>query len=124
MLIAPNYLPATPVLLYDGFEANWWTQPLLLPRRGGGTFAALLGTDAQPIRNASAWLSKDDFQQVLRDVRAQVRDWSGQGDMVYLGYNDLHLQCVRDGNELWVIAAGERQPARYQTFLHGSWPLA
>jgi hypothetical protein len=124
MPIAPNYLPAAPRLLYDGFEENWWTQPVLLPQRGGGTFAALMSTNVQPIRKASEWLGKDDFQQVLRDARAQVRDWSGQGDMAYLGYNGLRLHCVRNANEMWVLAAGELQQGRYQTYLHGSWPLA
>ena len=36
-------------------------------------------------------------------------------------YDGLQLYHVRHGQQLWVLAAGEFQPARYKTCLHGCW---
>lgn len=123
MPLSALYLPASPKQLYDGFDADWINQPWLLPRSDGTVFPAQLGTDVKPIEQASNWLSKADFQQLLRDAQAVARDWSGQGNFAYLGAAGLHLHYVREGNNLWVLAAGERQPSRYQTFLHGLWQV-
>ena len=117
------YQPAIPKLLYDGFEGNWISQPWLLPQVDGTNVPAQLSRDVIPIEKAAAWLGKDNYQQLLRDVRAQVRDWSGRGDFVYKGYDGLQLYYVRQGHQLWVLAAGEFQPARYKTYLHGCWQL-
>ncbi|GAA4035822.1 hypothetical protein GCM10022409_20730 [Hymenobacter glaciei] len=121
MPLAAFYLPATPKLLYDGFEDNWASQPWPLPLPDGASFLAQLSRDVLPIKIATEWLGKEAFQQLLRDVQAVVRDWSGQGDWGYKGYDNLPLYCVRHGQQLWVLAAGEFQPARYKTYLHGSW---
>ena len=117
------YLPATPKLLYDGFEDNWVSQPWPLPQVDGTTFAAQLSRDVQPIEKVAEWLGTEDSQQLLRDARATVRDWSGQGHIAYTGHDGLLLQCVRHGQQLLVLAAGEYQPAHYKTCLHGSWLL-
>jgi hypothetical protein len=123
MALAAYYLPATPKLLYDGFEDNWVSQPWPLPQADGTDFLAQLSHDVVPIQEAAAWLGNEDFQHLLRDVRAQVRDWSGRGDFVYNGYDGLQLYYVRHGQQLWVLAAGEFQPARYKTYLHGCWQM-
>ena len=124
MSLLPFYLPATPKLLYDGFEDDWVNQPWPLPQADGTVFPAQLSRDVLPLEKAAEWLGKGDFQQLLRDVRATVRDWSGQGDWSYKGHDNLPLHCVRHGQQLWVLAAGEFQPARYKTYLHGSWNLS
>ncbi|MDQ2769946.1 MAG: hypothetical protein M3Y54_05530 [Bacteroidota bacterium] len=123
MPLSAYYLPATPKLLYDGFEGNWISQPWPLPQVDGTKFPAQLSHDVIPIEKAAAGLGKDDYQQLLRDVSAQVRDWSGRGDFGYKGYDGLQLYCVRHGQQLWVLAAGEFQPGRYKTYLHGCWRL-
>ena len=85
------YLPATPKLLYHGFEDNWVSQPWPLPQVDGTTFAAQLSCDVQPIEKVAEWLGTEDSQQLLRDAWATVRDWSGQGYIAYTGYDGLGL---------------------------------
>jgi len=117
------YLPAVPKLLYDGFEDGWVNQSWPLPQIDGATFPARFSCDVNSIEEASAWLGREAFQQVLGEVRAKVRDWSGHGDFGYKGFDGLQLYCVRHGQQLWVLAAGEFQPGRYKTYLHGSWMI-
>ena len=124
MVVPAFYLPANPKLLYGGFEDNWVSQPWPLPQADGATFAAQLSRDVLPIEKAADWLGKEVFQQLLHDVQATVRDWSGQGNSTYTGYAGLPLYYVRHGQQLWVLAAGEYQPALYKTYLHGSWLLS
>ena len=116
------HLPTAPILLYDGLD-DGWLLPLALLQSDGTLFPATISKDVRPISQAREFLGKDDFRLLLLEVRAQVRDWSGQGDMAYLGAGGLHLHFVRNGPEMWVLAAGERPPARYQTYLHGHWRL-
>ena len=123
MALSVLYLPATPKLLYGGFEDHWVSQPWPLPQLDGATFFAQLSRDVKPIEKAAEWLEKEAFRQLMRDAQATVRDWSGQGDIAYTGYGGLPLYYVRHGQQLWVLAAGEYQPALYKTYLHGLWLL-
>lgn len=121
MALTACYQFANPKLLYDGFEDNWVGQPWPLPQADGTTFRAQLNADVLPIKQAAAWLGREDFQQLLRELRVQASDWSGQGDFVYSGYDGLPVYYVRHGQQLWVLSAGEFQPARYKTYLYGCW---
>ena len=123
MPLLAQYLSASAKPLYNGFEPDWPKQPWLLPRSDTPVFAARLGHDVQLLAQAVNWLSKADFQQLPRGARAEVRDWSGRGNFAYLGTAGLHLHHVREDNNLWGLAAGKRQPARFQTFLHGLWQV-
>ena len=123
MPLSAYYQPGTPKLLYDGFEGDWVSQPWLLPQVDGTNYPAMLSADVAPIEESVAWLGDEDFRQLLREVRAQVRDWSGQGNFVYKGYDGMQLYYVRHGQQLWVLAAGEFQPGRYKTYLHGCWQV-
>ena len=124
MALTAFYLPAIPILLYAGFEDNWANLPLPLPQADGAIFSAQLSHNVQPIEKVAEWLENAGFQQLLCDARATVRDWSGHGDIAYTGHGDLLLYGARHGQHLWVLAAGEYQPALYKTYLHGGWQLS
>ena len=110
-----------PVLLYDGEETNWWTQPMVLQLVDGRDYLATIARDAHALEKLLPRLVSAYWSQLRLEAQIQVCDWSGYGNLSYKGINDLAVSYVQQGAQLWLLAAGEKQPCRYQTHLLGSW---